>query len=71
MPDASVDLGIILARPEVIDGDTPYATQKQDHKLDKAIDFEILKEFLNQLILKRKSQLKKIYIIIIGRLAQL
>ena len=35
MPDASVDLGIILARPEVIDGDT-YATQKQDHKLDKA-----------------------------------
>ena len=42
MPDASVDLGIILARPEVIDGDTPYATQKQDHKLDKALDFEIL-----------------------------
>ena len=40
MPDASVDAGIILA-PEVIDGDTPYATQKQDHKLDKAIDLNL------------------------------
>ncbi|MBA4715004.1 MAG: glutamate synthase large subunit [Chloroflexi bacterium] len=44
MPDASVDLGIILARPEVIDGDSSYATQEQDHKLDKALDFEILKK---------------------------
>ena len=42
MPDASVDLGIILAKPEVIEGDTPYATQEQDHKLDKALDFAIL-----------------------------
>ncbi|MFL2642458.1 MAG: glutamate synthase large subunit, partial [Dehalococcoidia bacterium] len=42
MPDASVDLGIILSKPEVIEGDTPYATQEQDHKLDKALDFAIL-----------------------------
>ena len=34
MPDASVDLGIILTGPEVIDGEL-YATQKQDHKLIK------------------------------------
>jgi len=50
MPDASVDLGIILAKPSVIKGDTPYATQEQDHKLDKALDFEILdliKESIN------------------------
>ena len=44
MPDASVDLGIILTKPEIIDGDSPYATQKQDHNLDKALDFEILKK---------------------------
>ena len=44
MPDASVDLGIILTKPEIIDGDSPYATQNQDHNLDKALDFEILKK---------------------------
>ena len=43
MPDATVDLGIILAKPEVIQGDTTFATQEQDHKLDKALDFKILK----------------------------
>ena len=59
MPDASVDLGIILARPEVIDGDTPYATQKQDHKLDKAIDFEILKRISESIDSKKKITIEE------------
>ena len=59
MPDASVDLGIILARPEVIDGDTPYATQKQDHKLDKAIDFEISKRISESIDSKKKITIEE------------
>ena len=59
MPDASVDLGIILARPEVIDGDTPYATQKQDHKLDKALDFEILQRISKSIDSQNKITIEK------------
>ena len=59
MPDASVDLGIILARPEVIDGDTPYATQKQDHKLDKALDFEILQRISKSIDSQKKITIEE------------
>ena len=59
MPDASVDLGIILAKPEVIDGDTPYATQKQDHKLDKALDFEILQRISKSIDSQKKITIEE------------
>ena len=54
MPDASLDLGIILAKPEVIDGDTPYASQKQDHNLVKALDFEIFDQLAESIENKTK-----------------
>ncbi len=59
MPDASVDLGIILTRPEVLDGDTPYATQKQDHKLDKALDFKILNKISKSIESKEKISINE------------
>ena len=59
MPDASLDLGIILAKPEVIDGDTPYASQKQDHNLVKALDFEILDQLADSIENKTKLSINK------------
>ena len=59
MPDASLDLGIILAKPEVIDGDTPYASQKQDHNLVKALDFEILDQLAESIENKTKLSINK------------
>ena len=59
MPDASVDLGIILTRPEIIDGDSPYATQKQDHKLDKALDFKILKKISKSIESQSKTSISE------------
>jgi len=59
MPDASLDLGIILAKPEIIDGDTPYASQKQDHNLVKALDFEILDQLTESIENKTKLSINK------------
>jgi len=44
MPDARLDLDVLLAKPSVLDGDNSFASQEQDHKLDKALDFKILEK---------------------------
>ncbi len=44
MPDAKLDLDVLLAKPSVLDGDNSFASQEQDHKLDKALDFKILEK---------------------------
>ena len=54
MPDAQIDLDVLLTKPAVIDGDNSFASQEQDHKLDKALDFKILNKIEDAIKDKKK-----------------
>ncbi|MBM01634.1 MAG: glutamate synthase large subunit [Chloroflexi bacterium] len=57
MQDAKLDLDVLLAKPSVLDGDNSFASQEQDHGLDKALDFKILGKIEDSI-----SKNKKIFI---------
>ena len=54
-----INLSKLLAFPKNIDNDTRYASFKQDHGLDKALDFKILDELRESILNKEKIKLNK------------
>ena len=59
MPDTQIDLDVLLAKPEVINGDNSFASQEQNHKLEKALDFKILHKVKDAIKEKRKVSINE------------
>ena len=59
MPDAQIDLDVLLTKPTVLDGDNSYASQEQDHKLNRALDFKILDKVKNAIKTNEKISINE------------